>query len=139
MPSTLVDGFTDPPAFVVTPAEPSITVLIFYPSYMIFTLPASKVFVPFTVVMRILSNVPEMVIPPEAYCIRELPDKTLDEVNPLELFCEQIITLPNKTPAAAISLVQINPAVDVAIAVPEPYVEAAVLVYPDVVTEPLPN
>jgi hypothetical protein len=52
--------------------------------------------VPFTVVIRTRSSAPPRATPPEAYCIRELPDKTLDEVKPLELFCKQITTLPNK-------------------------------------------
>lgn len=60
------------PEFVVTPAEPfSITGGIYYPySYIMLIVPASKVSVPLTVVMRTLSNTPLKVTPPamNAFC-----------------------------------------------------------------------
>jgi hypothetical protein len=52
------------PELIVTLAEPSKVIAMIYPSYMIFTLPASNVSVPLDVVMRNLSKAPDVVLIP---------------------------------------------------------------------------
>ena len=87
------------PELIVTLVDPSIVTDMIYPSYKMFTEPASKVSVPLPVVMRTRSSVPDKVFEPPP--IELIPKVLLDNTDendhsPVELFNKTNVATPSK-------------------------------------------
>ena len=92
----------------------TILCVIFYPSYIRFMVPASKVSVPLTVVMRTRSRVPESVFapPPIELIPATLPEKIeLNVNNPVALFNNVKYAIPSNKYVAPPPAVINNPVV----------------------------